>query len=331
MKLKSLFLLLILLSCVPFCKAQIFSGGQQWNVKPIDIDNEQIILFLFLNGNIAFDNNLTGQAVYRDKFDGFDNIGKLKSIGNTTFTYYDRFDREENFGKIKSIGQIQFTYYDSFDMDNIGKLKSVGDIRIAWYDRFDRTELMGKLKSVGDMPVTYYDALDGRERAGKIRSIGNMIFTYYDRFDGYNAGKLKAIGNKFYYGRFDEPLLKRRFMAAMAKIISATPAHCRGITVSLRIKCANKMDTGISTEDTILPRPIPVLGKPLVNSRGGNMVPNRARKAPHFQMTEKLKCCISSTFQKIIMASNPPRTRYMLRFTPGRCRATLFDEYMATV
>lgn len=197
MPFKPAFLLTILLSFNIFCHAQIPQRvdpdipAQKASGKAVDEINDQIMLYLLVNGDIPLNIEAGRNLNYMTQFDGFDNIGKLKSIGNTAITYYDRFDLD-NFGKLKSIGNTRITYYDRFDQDNFGKLKSVGNIAITWYDRFDAGYIYGKLKSIGNMPVTYYDQLDGFN-IGKLKSIGNIQFTYYNRFD--NIGKLKSIGN----------------------------------------------------------------------------------------------------------------------------------------
>ncbi|WDF56938.1 hypothetical protein [Mucilaginibacter sp. KACC 22063] len=111
------------------------------------------------------------KVAYLDQADGFDNVGKVKSVGNVKITYYDRFDMD-NQGKVKSIGNVTFTYYDRFDQDNKGKIKSIGDVKLTYYDRFDN------------------------DNAGKLKQIGNTQFAYYDRFDGNRKGMVKSIKGK---------------------------------------------------------------------------------------------------------------------------------------
>jgi hypothetical protein len=126
-----------------------------------DIDNEHKKADLNYLDNTAIE--------YYTQYDGFDNIGKLKSIGKVKITYFDRFDNPDKTGKIKSIGNIGFAYYDKFD--NIGKLKSVGDINIFYQDRFDGQDNIGKLKMIGNTNIIYYTRFDGKENLGKIKQI----------------------------------------------------------------------------------------------------------------------------------------------------------------
>ena len=73
----------------------------------------------------------------------------------------------------------------------------------------------------------------------------------------------------------------------IAVIIKTIPIHCMKTTFSFKIKYAIKTETGSSNAETILPRPIPVIGKPAFISNGGIMVPNKARKIPHFKKISK--------------------------------------------
>ncbi len=48
-------------------------------------------------------------------------------------------------------------------------------------------------------------------------------------------------------------------------------------------------ETGSSSAETILPKPIPVSGKPAFINRGGIIVPNSDKTIPHFKNIAKLK------------------------------------------
>lgn len=48
-------------------------------------------------------------------------------------------------------------------------------------------------------------------------------------------------------------------------------------------------ETGSSRDETILPKPNPALGKPILNKIGGIIVPNNARIKPYFHKIEYLK------------------------------------------
>ncbi len=67
----------------------------------------------------------------------------------------------------------------------------------------------------------------------------------------------------------------------IAKIMIAIPVHCIGNTVSGITIHARVTETGNSNDDTILPKPNPVCGKPLFNKIGGNTVPNKESINPH--------------------------------------------------
>lgn len=63
--------------------------------------------------------------------------------------------------------------------------------------------------------------------------------------------------------------------------MSPTPIHCIKKIVSFKIIKAIQTETGNSKEEIILPKPIPVLGKPALSNNGGIIVPKRANKMPH--------------------------------------------------
>lgn len=83
--------------------------------------------------------------------------------------------------------------------------------------------------------------------------------------------------------------LKLTFIITIAKIINAIPNHCVRITVSFRMKKAIVTETGNSNEETILPNPIPVFGKPAFINIGGIIVPKTAKTMPHLQKMSRLK------------------------------------------
>lgn len=66
----------------------------------------------------------------------------------------------------------------------------------------------------------------------------------------------------------------------IAKIITAIPVHCMARTCSCSTMNAMVTETGNSIEETILPKPKPVCGKPLFSRIGGNTVPNNERIIP---------------------------------------------------
>ena len=53
-----------------------------------------------------------------------------------------------------------------------------------------------------------------------------------------------------------------------------------GKTVSFKTKYAQVTDIGNSNEETILPKPKPVFGKPAFKNSGGRIVPNNAKGIP---------------------------------------------------
>ncbi|WP_144910929.1 hypothetical protein [Mucilaginibacter frigoritolerans] len=125
-------------------------------VTSVDVVNNNIVYCIDMGGHVVqnsgADNNLS--ISYYTQFDGFDNIGKLKSIGNIPISYYTQFDGPDNIGKLKSIGNIAISYYTQFDgPDNIGKLKSIGGTTITYFDRFDLSQPAGTIKSIdGNTP-----------------------------------------------------------------------------------------------------------------------------------------------------------------------------------
>lgn len=74
--------------------------------------------------------------------------------------------------------------------------------------------------------------------------------------------------------------LKFRFDIIIAKIITAIPVHCIARTCSCKRTKAIVTETGNSNEETILPKPNPVCGKPLFKRIGGNTVPKIANGNP---------------------------------------------------
>jgi hypothetical protein len=59
------------------------------------------------------------------------------------------------------------------------------------------------------------------------------------------------------------------FMTTIARMIRMIPSHCKPFTFSFNKKKAINTETGSSNEETILPNPIPVCGKPAFNNIGG--------------------------------------------------------------
>jgi len=125
-------------------------------VRSVDVASNNLTYCVDLVGhfiaNADAGNNIS--ISYYTESDGFDNIGKLKSIGNIPVTYYTQFDGPDNIGKLKSIGNIAISYYTQYDgFDNIGKLKSIGSTTITYYDRFDISQPSGTIKSIdGNTP-----------------------------------------------------------------------------------------------------------------------------------------------------------------------------------
>src|SRR5690606_10272844 len=78
----------------------------------------------------------------------------------------------------------------------------------------------------------------------------------------------------------------RKFKRTREAMISAIPSHWMAKTCSCNNRYALPTETGISMEIRIEPSPIPVLGIPILSSRGGSTVPNKANKRPHFQNME---------------------------------------------
>lgn len=75
----------------------------------------------------------------------------------------------------------------------------------------------------------------------------------------------------------------------MAKMIIAIPVHCMANTCSCKTIKAIVTETGNSIEDTILPSPNPVFGKPLFNKMGGSTVPNKDKNNPHVKKISRFK------------------------------------------
>ena len=102
------------------------------------------------------------------------------------------------------------------------------------------------------------------------------------------------------------------FIITMAKIINTIPIHWMNKTLSFNKKKAINTETGSSNEETILPNPIPVCGKPAFNNIGGIIVPNKAKTIPHLVKISKLKgvVCVYKLKPKTITA--PPNNIYKL-------------------
>ena len=157
MILKRTLLLTLLISISFICRAQTIAhinllvSNNKAFIKSIDLTYNNAAYCIDLAGHIiqnpGSDNNLN--VSYYDTFDGQDNIGKLKAIGNIPISYYTQYDGQDNIGKLKSIGNITISYYTQYDgFDNIGKLKSIGSTTITYYDRFDISQPLGTIKSI---------------------------------------------------------------------------------------------------------------------------------------------------------------------------------------
>ena len=197
---RKLFILLaIIFSAAYTCSAQgnyrinLIASNTKATVSSVDIVANNTSICVSMRGKIIADPNNTNAAniavTYYDQFDGPDNTGKLKSIGDITVTYYDRYDGFDNIGKLKSIGKLVFTYYDRFDgPDNHGKLKSIGNTKITYYDQYDGFDNIGKLKAVGNTTITYYDRFDTSQPLGTIKQInGNSPSVNVRRMQEFNA------------------------------------------------------------------------------------------------------------------------------------------------
>jgi len=158
MILKRILFIILLVSVCLVGKAQTLAhvnlvvSNDRAAVTSVDVVNSNIVYCVDLGGhvikNAGAGNNLS--ISYYTQFDGFDNIGKLKSIGNIAISYYTQFDGPDNIGKLKSIGNIAISYYTQFDgPDNIGKLKTIGGTTVTYFDRFDISQPAGTIKSVG--------------------------------------------------------------------------------------------------------------------------------------------------------------------------------------
>ena len=176
-------------------KINIYASNNKATVSSVDIVANNTNICVSMRGKIIIDPNISGTPTnntaftYYDQFDGPNNIGKLKSIGDISVTYYDQYDGPDNIGKLKSIGKIVFTYYDRFDgPDNPGKLKAIGNTKITYYDKYDGFDNIGKLKAVGNVTITYYDRFDTSQALGVIKQInGNSPNVNVYRLQGFNA------------------------------------------------------------------------------------------------------------------------------------------------
>ncbi len=86
--------------------------------------------------------------------------GKVKRIGNVSFSYYSDFWSYES-GKKKSIGNVGFQYYSDFWSYEAGKVKSIGRTQFSYYSDFNDWEC-GKLKSIGGNRYSYVPSYNGR-------------------------------------------------------------------------------------------------------------------------------------------------------------------------
>jgi hypothetical protein len=78
-------------------------------------------------------------------------------------------------------------------------------------------------------------------------------------------------------------------MIMIARMIRIIPIHCVRITFSFKRTNAIITETGSSRAETILPKPIPVNGKPKFIRIGGIIVPNKDKIIPHFRKIARLK------------------------------------------
>lgn len=117
----------------------------------------------------------------------------------------------------------------------------------------------------------------------------------------------------------------------MARIIKTIPNHCDKMTFSFKIKNAIITETGSSSAETILPKPIPVIGNPKLSNIGGMIVPKSARKIPHFRKILKLNgvVCVKNAKANTIIA--PPKSMYKLRCAEEIPMATLLAVNMVVV
>ena len=106
-----------------------------------------------------------------------------KSVGDMPVTYYDALDGRENAGRIRSIGNTIFTYYGRFNSDYTGKLKSIGNNLITYYyNNTDSNAIYGKLRSIGRTRIIYFDDFDADENKGKIKAITGAFADVKDEF-----------------------------------------------------------------------------------------------------------------------------------------------------
>ena len=121
------------------------------------------------------------------------------------------------------------------------------------------------------------------------------------------------------------------FIITIAIMIKEMPSHCNKTTFSLRIIKAIITETGSSSAETILPNPMPVIGKPKLSNIGGMIVPKSARKIPHFKKILKLKgvVCVKRANAKTMIA--PPKSIYKLRCADEIPTATLLAVSMVVV
>ena len=125
--------------------------------------------------------------------------------------------------------------------------------------------------------------------------------------------------------------LKLIFIIIIANKIIKIPNHCEAITLSFRTKNAIITETGNSNEATILPNPMPVSGKPILNKIGGIMVPNKEIISPHFKKIPKLNGVICVQIEKPKTIIEPPRSMYKLRCAADIFVATLLAVNMVVV
>lgn len=114
----------------------------------------------------------------------------------------------------------------------------------------------------------------------------------------------------------------------MIKII---PIHWIKLTFSLKRKYAIRTETGSSSADTMLPRPIPVRGKPALNNKGGIIVPKSASIIPHFMKISKLKGVVCVAIANPVTIKAPPRSMYKLRCAEETCVAKRLAVNMVVV
>ena len=109
------------------------------------------------------------------------------------------------------------------------------------------------------------------------------------------------------------------------------PINCKRLTGSFNSMYANNTDTGSSTDAIMVPNPMPVCGMPLVNNKGGRIVPKKAKKMPQGQKIWKLKLVYDVVENIRIIIIKPPASNQRLLFMECRCVAMLLEEYKETV